>query len=1162
MRIHELNLVAFGPFTDKVLVFDDAKLHIVYGPNEAGKSSALRGLKALLYGIEERTLDNFLHTNDKLRIYGYLRKANGNELKLVRRKGRKNTLLTLDGEELSDGVLVPFLHGVTSEIFGMLFGIDHRALVQGGQEILEQKGEVGQALFSAAIGSQALHTVLVRLDEEADALFRPRGSTQKINSALKSYAEISKEVRVRSLSSSEWDKHRRELEQTKKELEKIQSELESDRSEVNRLRRIQRVLPKLAKRRELLQKFELLKDVVVLPDDFTGRRQKAMNKLETAQVIAGKATPRLEGLQVRLGGLSINQGLLDQAENIEDLHARLGGHRKALQDRPHLEAEAQQLLTDAESILKETHPDLKLKDIDKLRPVLARRQAIAELASKNARLNASLEQLESSLRETEMRLRIARKEHNEIPASGSTDSLHRAIAAARKQGELDALVKSTQGHLTSLQTECAAGLSRLTLWDGELEDLAGLGIPNRESINRFEKVFDEINKRFQRYEEKREETINSLQGISQRLDKIERIGEVPTETALTNVRSERDQVWQLLRRQWVEGEDVSAEAVCLQSEGALPDAFENRLVSADEVSDRLRREADRVHALANLQSKQEGGQRQVEKIDEQLGAVSAKKDQLVTDWQELWSPCQIVPRSPREMRAWLDNFEKLRDRVEQLNLLRQKVNELQQIRKTHIQLLNEQLAKLGRTGLTSEGLETVLLECEAFAKELDDAKQKRDSLSREVKDREETADSLSEEHQLATEKLEAWKMQWSEMMQAIGLQSETLPSAVDNFIEKVRVLFSKQREAEKLRIRINAIEKDAASFCSQVEAMVAAIAPEISDLPADDAVMRLNSLLSENRSRQTKRQQIEEQIEQVKQEIEDSKASIRAMTDQLDTLCVEAICDNHNQLEEAERMSADHLRIKDSINTVEQEVLETGEGVAIAELEAEVEGIEPDMLPGRIKELSNKINDELEPRRTKLAETKGREERELEFMDGSDHVAILAEQSHAILANIRSEAERYIQVKLARKILFDQIERYRKENQGPLVKRASEHFSKLTLGSFEGLITDFNDKDEPVLAGARSTGKQVYVEGMSTGTRDQLYLALRLASLEKYLESSEPMPFIVDDILIDFDDYRSQVALSSLAELAGKTQVILFTHHSQVVEQSKLLNGPVQVHKL
>ena len=1073
-----------------------------------------------------------------------------------------HTLLTPDGEALDEQALAPFLQGVTPELFETLFGIDHQALVHGGKDILEQKGDVGQALFSAALGSQALHSVLGELDDTAKNLFLPAGSRPLINSTIRSHTDLRAEIRKCSLSSREWDEHRRALVRTTEELERIQSELADNRTEVNRLQRIQRILPKLARRRELFQELKLLGDVVVLADDFVGRRQKGVNALETAHAIVGKANPRLEGLQKQLEELSTNQGLLDQAENIEDLHARLGGHRKALQDRPHLEAESRQLLTDVESILKEIRPDLELKDIEELRPVLARRQAIAELGGKNAVLDAHVEQTESSLRETEKRLKIARKECDEIPESGSTDVLQRAIAAARKQGELDASIQSTQSQLASLQTECAADLSRLTFWDGELEDLAGLGLPKRESINRFEEVYDELEKRFERLEEKKEEATDNLLDTSQRLDEIERAGEVPTEAALINSRSERDEVWQLLRRQWVGGEDVTAEARDHQGEGTLPDAFENRLAGADEVSDRLRREADRVHALASLQAKQEGGRRQSEEIVEQLDATNAEKNQLDASWRELWSSCQIVPRTPREMRAWLDEFEKLRDRVGQLNLLRQNVSELEQNRKTSILRLNEQLPVLGRDGSTSKELESVLLECEAFAQQLDEFKRKRDSLANEVKDREVDAESLIEEHRLATEALEAWNIQWGDLMQNFGLRIDSSPSETDDVIEKVRVLFSKQDEAEKLRIRTNAIEEDAEAFRGQVENIVAKIAQELGDLPADDAVVRLNSLLSENRSRQTKRQQIEEQVEQANQEILDSTASIETMTGRLDTLCVEAKCDKHIQLEAAERSSADYLRIKAAIDSIELEILETGEGVTIAELEAEAEGIDPDSLPGRIKALSDKIEGEHEPRRTELAETKGREEKELGLMDGSDHAAVLADQAHAVLASIRSEAERYIHVKLAGKILRDQVERYRQENQGPLVKRASEHFSALTLGSFDGLMTDFNERDEPVLAGIRPGGERVNVEGMSSGTRDQLYLALRLASLEKYMEASEPMPFIVDDILVDFDDERSQAALNALAELAEKTQIILFTHHSRVVEQSKQLKGPVKVQEL
>ena len=113
-------------------------------------------------------------------------------------------------------------------------------------------------------------------------------------------------------------------------------------------------------------------------------------------------------------------------------------------------------------------------------------------------------------------------------------------------------------------------------------------------------------------------------------------------------------------------------------------------------------------------------------------------------------------------------------------------------------------------------------------------------------------------------------------------------------------------------------------------------------------------------------------------------------------------------------------------------------------------------------------------------------------------------------------------------------------------------------------MADVDEKDQPVLVGIRPDGERVHVTGMSSGTRDQLYLALRLASLERYMQDAEPMPFIVDDVLVDFDDARTEAALKQLAALAEKTQVIVFTHHSQLVEQAKKLTGAglAQVHRL
>lgn len=1166
MEIRELNLVAFGPFTDQRLLFDQegCGLHIVYGPNEAGKSSALRGLKALLYNVDERTSDDFIHAKDKLRVAGCLRALDGEELCFSRRKGRKNTLLSPDGEPLDDNALAPFLQGVTAELFELLFGIDHRALVQGGQEILEQKGEVGQALFSASLGSHALHGVLAQLDEEADGLFKARGSAQVINAALKAHSDTSKEIRERSLSSREWDEHRRALARTSKELDQIQAELASERVEVNRLQRIQRVLPKLARRHGLLQKIEALGEVLILSNDFGERRQKALAELETAQAILQKATGRLNDLQEQIEKVSVYEPALDLSESIEDLHARLGGHRKAMQDRPHLEAERQQLVADAESLLKDVRPDLPLSKLDVLRPIFSGRQRVADLGGQHPVLVSRLKETDKSVREIETQLRDARKEREDLPDVAPPESLHRSIAAARKLGNVDQTIQASRREVDTLQAQCSADLARLGLWAGSLEDLSRLPVPNRESISKFDDAYAAIEQRIERLREKQDDTEETLRDVLLRLDEIQRGGIVPTEDDLVDARSAREQTWKLLRRQWLDGEDVATQAKEMDAERALPDAFESRMITADELADRLRREADRVHTKASLLAAQESSNQRAGQVARQLEECNGEKKQIDADWEALWAPCGIQPRTPREMRAWLESLEKLRERAGQLTTRQQEVGALEQTRRAYIQTLKEQLQGVGKEAPEATSLEAVLLECEDVVAALEETKRRRETLDKDIRTLERKLQSAGAEHEGVGRDLGAWKEQWEQAVAGFGLKGDALPAEATDVIEKLRQLFGKQGDIDKLQIRIQAIDKDAETYREQVGSVVANIAPELADQSADDAVIRLNSLLSENRTRQSRRQQIEEQLQQAKQEIQDSDAVIQTMTERLQGLCIEARRASPAELEEAERRSAEYLRLKTEVDGVEQELLSAGDGATLPELEAEAEAIDPDALPGQIQALTDKIEEELEPRRTTLAETRGREMKELELMDGSDEAAALADQGHSILANIRSTSERYVRLKLAARILRDEIERYRKENQGPLVKRASEHFAVLTRGSFEGLRTDFNEKDEPVLVGIRSNQERVHVEGMSSGTRDQLYLALRLASLEKYMESAEPMPFIVDDVLVDFDDERSEAALNALAALAEKTQVILFTHHSRVVEQAKGLgtSAQVQVHEL
>ena len=90
-------------------------------------------------------------------------------------------------------------------------------------------------------------------------------------------------------------------------------------------------------------------------------------------------------------------------------------------------------------------------------------------------------------------------------------------------------------------------------------------------------------------------------------------------------------------------------------------------------------------------------------------------------------------------------------------------------------------------------------------------------------------------------------------------------------------------------------------------------------------------------------------------------------------------------------------------------------------------------------------------------------------------------------------------------------------------------------------------------------GARVPPAGLSEGTCDQLYLALRMATLEQHLKKGEPMPFVVDDILIGFDDHRTRVCLEVLAQLSRHIQVLLFTHHRRVLELADTCNDTAKI---
>ncbi|MGH7068467.1 MAG: ATP-binding protein, partial [Acetobacteraceae bacterium] len=246
----------------------------------------------------------------------------------------------------------------------------------------------------------------------------------------------------------------------------------------------------------------------------------------------------------------------------------------------------------------------------------------------------------------------------------------------------------------------------------------------------------------------------------------------------------------------------------------------------------------------------------------------------------------------------------------------------------------------------------------------------------------------------------------------------------------------------------------------------------------------------------------------------------------------------------------------ESIEDAERAIAQSGDAMAISALEAEMATESPSEVAGKL-EATLAEHKERQIGRDQLLLKKQDSEREFAHIHGQDDAAGAESERQMAIAQMTGAIERYMTLQIGARMLRWAIDRYREEKQDPLLKRAGQIFAAITLESYNGLTVDF-DGDKPLLKGRRANGKHVGVEALSSGTRDQLFLALRIAALEQHLESGgNPLPFIADDLFINFDDQRTAAAFGVLSELAARTQVIYLTHHTHLasIARSRIGQG-------
>ncbi len=1150
MRIEQLDLLAFGPFSGTRLDFGAAPqaLQLVYGPNEAGKSTTLRALVALLYGIPERTTDAHLHEMGKLRLAARLSAKDGTRLSIVRRKGRKQTLLDERERPLDESTLRALLGGLDETLYRQMFGLDHERLRLGAEALLQGGGGLGEGLFDAGTGARSIHAALTSLKDEADALYRPKGQ-RKLNVALSLLREKQRERKDAMLSPQAFEEQKRALldaESIREDKRRTQAALLAEQA---RLELSLRALPLLATRDQLDVQRSVLGDVLQVSAELLAHakdleRQRTQLLAEVSRLSA----QRQEAL--RLQSELAPEETTVSLELARELTERLGNQRTAERELPRLRGELRTLQLDIASIRARMGQALEgAQALD-----AARRARLRKVAEELRALDAELSRARLQERAAQQQHELARERVLALGEPLPVEAL-RAHVQSKDHTQLEAEIARLSAQLQRQRASIERGLAQLGLTHS-IATLARLSLPGMAEVDALNEGLEALQRRRQHLLDNVQETAQQHAALAQEIALLSAEGEPVTEDDLTEARSVRERFWSALSADFRAGTaPVAVDRLR---------AFEASQRASDRVADRLRSESGRSGLLAQQRARLQA----IEAAQAMLESAQAELDRELTDqharFVALWQAIGLAQRAPRDVAAARERLRvlvQLAEEHEQTHAEHERVCTLESAwRDALTQLI---ASVLGANAVTPKTLsERIAYAVQCLDRESSRIADRKVMLS-EQRAAERALELQQTELSSLTQRAQELRRELAPELIALGLDADLSAHETLACLHELLQLEARERDRDRLERDIASLEAESAAFTREVHEIASAHLQNAASLSPAERVSALSERAQRARDLARDRERLTQELAALSALLSGVQAELanyeRALQDLLSGLSVADV----PRLIELEQKHARARELLEQREKIDADLLMHGAGASLSELEVLARQVEPSQARARLHEISSER--ELLAEQIRDADQEiGRVSAGLDRLKLSSGASESAEEVEAALSSVQQNVRRYVEVRLALAILTREVERYREDHQAPVLSRAAQLFPRLTLGRYRGLEADYADDDTPRLCALRDDSVRVHVAGLSDGTRDQLYLSLRIASIERFIERNPALPIVLDDILVHFDDARSEAALLVLGELAQRTQVLFFTHHARIVElaQRALPKAQLHVHTL
>ncbi|RFC62809.1 hypothetical protein DYI37_12635 [Fulvimarina endophytica] len=1141
MRIERLDLIRYGAFTNRTIPFrPGARLHILYGPNEAGKSTTLQSLSDLLFGFEHAVTAAFRHDAPTLRIGASLISSDGTTLSFRRRRGRAKTLLQDDDTEtaLRDDTLAPFVGGLTKYVFESAFGLDSHRLRAGADAMLANDGELGGSLLAAASGLTGLSDLKREFEEEAGQLYAPRASTKAFNTLKSQWDEARQKVRDRELKATDWRALNAEIDALAERHDEIRQKRADTLKRYAELTLLQQLVPVMHDLDADLRKLADTSDLAHLPENFGARLATALERRDSASEASAKADIRVAEAERALSDIALDEKILDHAKKIGSLHARTGDYVKTRKDLPRIEAELREREGEIEERLARLGIDGRLA---KERQPSDAEIALAEALSKEGEELAREAGVIARQRESEVRDRAELE--RKAPAGHLADPKPSRERFASLKPELEALaaIDGMEAEHRREKRRIEDEASRLDPPLSDIGAIAAADLPSAEWLTTHRDRLAAIDRDVQTRSGRLDETHREIETNRKSMRALEQAGDIPSREAIETARARRDEAFEPI-------------ASALTSSSRPPEptemrrtlrAFETLSIEADSLADAALKDAERVERHGSLSRRTAELQDMADHLRKDLERLGEDRATLWSAYAGAFRPLGIAPYPPSKMIEWVGEVRRLvSDRREN----EERSATLDRLRSREA-VLRPLLIALGRS-LHLEDAEALPSEVlgRAIERRIEDisdlwtSSRGHAELVRSSEARLALLDGRAAENGTARR---LWREKADGGFGKLGLAAGASPAEANATIALWRELPQLEGERRNREGRVNGMRRDAAQFEREVGEFLAENAPSLSELPTEQAVESLYAMSEAAFGAKAKRDERARALADAKQEADSRSGELSRAGAECDALLSQ--CPEGSDPETLVRRLGERDLLAGHLRQTRQRLADLAPNRTEDNLREALDGFDPQAATLEVEDLGTEEQDLESEAREVFADLRDRQKQKETLARGGGAETAAFEQ-RAIEAELLDLARQWAVLKIAANLVGGAIDTHRRRQDAPLMRRAGERLARLTGGAFGGLSQQFTDGDRAELLAVRENGERLRICDLSDGTRDQLFLALRLAFIEDYATRNEAIPFVGDDLFQTFDDERTGAGLETLADASEHMQPILFAHHRSVIE--------------